>query len=508
VVRAANQASQEPARGSAPIDVPRWAYPALTVASLLIGVTALVRGTRAVVTIADSDLTNFFFKSADYILNGDPWHMYAVIVGGYPNYNPPLSIFLMAPLLWLARAVGFGSSYGAQITFVTLPFLLLIPLLGFIVIRALRILYPGIPETQRLLAFILIALGPLSWQTMATWYHVEQPLMLCLLLSAVLALQNRREGLAGVLAGLAVLTRTTASVPLLALGVLLLLGREWRGLLKLGGAGALVAGVGFAPFFLFAPRATLYSLVQWRGTAIIGGNSIWTLFAYNGADGSLRATIDALARRLDFYTVILFVAIAAFLAARRFKISAYAREAWAVLAIAALGVPMLSKTNWPYYYLEPFVFILVWEFASMHDRRAGLWRWPVLATSFLAVAATLSQYIYLRSVGAGDRILVGLVEFGAMAAFVVLIWARMQAGKPQVAPNPAPGVAYAPWALPTDSPSQPRPSQSAPPPSRPPDWLPGVIHSPIAPDFRPDQAPTLPPLGDPPRDPDGWGQGR
>lgn len=502
-MRAANQPFQEQGRDqatpSAPIDTPRWAYPALTVASLLIGVTALVRGTRAVLTAADSDLTNFFFKSADYILRGDPWHMYAVTVGGYPNYNPPLSIFLMAPLLALAHALGFDTNYGAQITFVTLPFLLLIPLLAFLVIHTLRALYPAIPETQRLLAFVLVALGPLSWQTMATWYHVEQPLMLCLLVGAMLALQSRRAALAGVLAGLAVLTRTTAIVPLIALGVLLLLGRDWRALLKVGGIGALVAGIGFAPFFLFAPRDTLYALVQWRGTALIGGNSIWTLFASTPLDG--------IARRLDFYAVVLFVLIITFLAARRFGISAYSREAWAVLALAALAVPLLSKTNWPYYYLEPFIFLLIWEFASMHDRRAGLWRWPVLAISFLAVTATLSQYIYLRSVGAGDRILVGLLEFGAMAVFVALVWFRLGAAKPLVAPYSAPGSASTPWTPPAGSPALPqRPPFSAP--SRPPDWLPGMIGGPVVPDYRPDQAPTLPPLDIPPRGPDGWGQGR
>ena len=86
--------------------VPGWAYPGLTLASLLMGATNLVRGTSALHGIEDSDLTNFFFKSATYILNGDPWHMYAVRASGaYPNYNPPLSMFLMAPLLGLARAL-------------------------------------------------------------------------------------------------------------------------------------------------------------------------------------------------------------------------------------------------------------------------------------------------------------------------------------------------------------------------------------------------------------------
>jgi hypothetical protein len=257
--------------------------------------------------------------------------------------------------------------------------------------------------------------------------------MLCLLIAAILALQGRRVVLGGVLAGLAVLTRTTALMPLIALGVLLLADRDWRALLRFGGVGALVTGLGFAPFFLFDPADTIYSFASWRSTAIIGSNSVWTIFAYNQDDGSLRHLVDSVARRLDFYAVVLFILIAVWLAARRFGISAYGREAWAVVAIAALAVPLLSKTNWPYYYLEPFIFILIWEFASMHDRRAGLWRWPVLSLGFLASAATLSQFTGLHSVGAGDRIAVGLLQFGAMLAFVAAIWSRLRAAKPEAA---------------------------------------------------------------------------
>jgi hypothetical protein len=97
--------------------------------------------------------------------------------------------------------------------------------------------------------------------------------------------------------------------------------------------------------------------------------------------------------------------------------------------VAALAVPLLIKTLWPYYYLEPFIFLLVWEFTSMHDRRAGVWRWPMLTFGYLVVAATLSQYVGLRSVGAFDRISVGLLEFGAMLAFVVAIWLQLNAAR-------------------------------------------------------------------------------
>jgi hypothetical protein len=403
-------------------------------------VEAVVRGTRAFVTIADSDLTNFFFRSADYILNGDPWHMYAVRASGaYPNYNPPLSIAVMAPFLALARAIGFDKNYGELITFVSIPFLVFVPLLGYLVLRALRQMYPEMPEAQRLIAYALILLSPLTWQTYGTWYHIEQPMMLCLLVGAVLALQQRREALAGLLAGLALMTRTTALIPLLALGLLLILWGEWRALFKLAGVAFVVVAVIMAPFVLSDRADTTYSFLTWRGSAPIGGNSIWSIFAASNDVTGLRHTIDAVARHLDMPSVIVFVLIATILVVRRFRVTAYHRDVWAVLAIAALAVPMLSKTNWPYYYLEPFVPLLIWEFSSMHDRRAGVWRWPVLSISFLAAASTLSQYIGLQSVGSLDRIGVGLLEFGSMLAFAILIWLRMQAAKP--APV-AEGAAY------------------------------------------------------------------
>lgn len=412
--------------------IPSWAYQAATALSLLVGITAIVRGTSAISSIQDSDLTNFFLKSAEYVLQGNPWQMYAVhgsgVTSSYPNYNPPLSILLLAPLLGLAQALGLASSYGQVITFVTLPFILLVPLLGYLTLRVLRMLYPEAPETLRFLAFLLVTLSPLTWQTYGTWYHVEQPLMLCFLIGSVWALQTRREGLAGALAGLAFLSRTTALIPLIAVGVMLLTEKEWRGLLKFGGVSALVTAVGLGPFFLFDPHDTIHSLITWRGTAPIGGNSIWTIFATSSTSG-LRHDLDALARRLDMYTVILVVAIVAFFAVRRLRISAYSRDAWAILAIAALTVPMLSKTNWPYYYLEPFFFILIWEFSSMHDRLPGVWRWPLLTVGYLAITATLSQYIGLRSVGALDRVSVGFLEFVAMLAVAGAIWLRIPARK-------------------------------------------------------------------------------
>lgn len=431
--RSAAPATPAPPPGGA-VRLPTWMFPLVTVVSLLLGATSIVRGTRAVVSIADSDLTNFFLKSADYILRGDPWHMYAVrALGGYPNYNPPLTMFLLAPLLGLARALGFTANYGEQITFVTLPFIVLVPLMGYLGLRVMRALYPNAPETLRLLLYAFITLSPLTWQSYSIWYHVEQPLMLCLLLAAVLALQARREGLAGLLAGLAFLSRTTVLIPLIALGIVLLMTRAWRPLLKFGGVSALVAAVGFAPFVAFDAVDVKYTFLSWRGGAPIGSDSIWTIFAYTGTSSHLRELINAGAKRLDMYAVILIVAVAAFFAVRRLRLTLYARDLWALLAIAMLATPMLSKQVWPYYYLEPLVFIVVWELSTLQDRVAGVWRWPVLSIAFTLVAATLSQYVWEQSVGRFDALVVGVTQTALMALFAFGVWARIQARKPSAA---------------------------------------------------------------------------
>src|SRR5690348_10493157 len=423
-----------------PVRVPRWAYWVVTLVALALGAEAIVRGTRAIHVPADSDLTGFFLPSVDYILRGDPFHLYAVRAAqAYPNWNPPLSMFLMAPLLAAARAVGFAANLGEQVTFVSLPFIVLIPVLGVVAVRALARLYPEAPEAQRFLAYVLVVCSPLIWVSVASWGHLEQPLMLCFLVGALLALNRGRDGLAGLLAGLALLSRTTAIFPLLALGLLLLFERRWRTAALFGGIAAAVTAVGFAPFLLVDRTDTLYAFVSWRGKVPIGSNSIWTLLAYTGNDHTL-SLVDAVARRADTLVMAAFLLAVALLAWRR-KLSAVGRDGWAVAALGALAVPLLVKASWPYYYAEPFVLLLVWEFATMHDRVAGLWRWPVITVGYLTITATLIQYAGLQSVGTGDRIVLGLLEFAVMAGVTIAIWKRLGAAKLSA---PAPAALAAP----------------------------------------------------------------
>src|SRR5438067_6709634 len=91
-------------------------------------------------------------------------------------------------------------------------------------------------------------------------------------------------------------------------------------------------------------------------------------------------------------------------AARRLRVSADGPEVWAVLGMAALGLPLLAKVVWPYYYLQPFVLLLIYEWATLQRYHSGPWRWPVLSGGFLVATTTLALYVGLRSVGALDRV--------------------------------------------------------------------------------------------------------
>jgi len=428
------------ARDAGSDHVPARVYLVVTALALLVGAIAVVRAAGTLASAADSDLAAFFLKSAAYVARGDPFHMYAVRAAApyatYPNVDPPLGIVLMAALLRLARALGLARGYSAQVTFVSLPFVPLVPLLGALAHHAARGAHPAdaAPAVPRFLAFALIALSPLSWLCVATWGHLEQPLMLCFLVAAVGALQRRRVGLAGVLAGLATLSGTAALFPLAALAALLLAGRQWRGAALLGGGAGAVLALGVAPFLVTDRRDVVYSFLTWRGSEQIGGNSIWDIFTVDAIAHAMPHTLAAAVRRLDTPAMLALAVVVGVLAARRLRVSAYEPEVWAVLAIAALGLPLLAKVMWPYYYFQPFVLLVIYELGTLRHRR-GLWRWPVLTVGFLVVATTLAQYVGLRSAGALDRVAVGVLEFGAMLTVALATWRHLhgqvvQSGRP------------------------------------------------------------------------------
>jgi hypothetical protein len=415
----------------------RRALWAVALLGLLVGVTATIQGPAGITDPpAGSDLLSFFFPAAARVLDGHPFGIYAVrAFGDYPNYNPPVSIEAMAALIGVARAVdlpgaascvssGFATlDCRTLVSFVGLGFLPSVFVLGALVLAAIRRVAPRVTPVAALLAFGLIVLGPLLWLDFTTWGHLEQPLMLCFLVAGVLALQSGRTVVAAVLLALAVLTRTTALIPVLALFAVLAAERRWTRALTLAGVTALVAIAVLAPFFLADPSNATFSLLTWRSSAPIG-NSIWSLVA--------GTSLGTVARSLDQPVAILLALAVGVVAVRRLGVTSGGRGLWGVLAIAAMLVPLVSKTNWPYYYAEPFVLLLIWEIATTSDEDAPTpaaapwWRGPLplLSLLFLGVAVTLGQFMGLHSVTNGGIVLrlMGITQFVAVGVFATATW--------------------------------------------------------------------------------------
>jgi hypothetical protein len=445
---------------------------AVAALALMIGVVATIEGTASIVDPPrDSDLLAFFLPAATHVADGRVFDIYSVrAFGSYPNYNPPLAVEAMGPLVAIARAVdlpGVRSCIGAGfatldcrplvsfVGFAFLPFVLLLAPLALAAIGAARRrLSPG----AALLAAGLLMLCPLLWQDFTDWWHLEQPLMLCFLVAGVWQLQSGRVALSGVLIGLALLTRTTAAMPVLALLALLVAERRWRPAATLALIAGAVVAIGIGPFFVADRTDAVYSLLTWRGTAPIG-NSIWSLVA--------STPLGSIARSADQPVAAILALAAGYLAGRRLGVSGQGPALWGVLAVAALIVPLLSKTTWPYYYAEPFVLLLIWESAALGSMRTSaaadadpaaapdtgagqdptLRRWwegpiPVLSLLFLAAAVTLGQFIGLHSVTNGGIVLrlMGIVQFVTVGAFAIAVWRRLGGATAGAVGRPAPSL--------------------------------------------------------------------
>lgn len=411
----------------------------------------------AVQSAPDSDLLTFFIPSAHYILAGQPFHMYQVRAYGvaYPNANPPLAIFLMAPAVALADKLGLSSNYHYLIGIVTIEFFPICLLLAYEVDATLRRLAPELADPLRYLVFLLALFSPLLWQSMLVWNHVEQPLMLYFLLLGLRLLQSprlsrnqpgsrlsaaqrgpglaqaQRDLLAGVCFGLALYSRSTALLALFPIFAALVWQRDWRGVIRAGVATAAVVIIGLAPFLLIDPSNTIISLETFHGHLAIGGNSIWTLF--------VGTPLEQIAQHLDTLAFTGLAFILAFLAAQRLGIRARDRSIYGAVALCLLTFPFLNKTVWSYYYLEPFVFLLIWEFATFtaySGQRSQFWsqlgRAPIITLVYLSITMTLSSYISLHSVDPFFRRLTGVVEFGLMLSFMLAIWYRAREATPPI----------------------------------------------------------------------------
>jgi len=207
------------------------------------------------------------------------------------------------------------------------------------------------------------------------------------------------------------MTKSVSAICLVPLLIALLFDRRMRPAAALAGAAALTAAAVIAPFLLANRSGVVYSLVTYRGELPIVGGSLWVAFLGSGWDGFVRHSDAVL-----FAGAALVLSVAAL--AWRPRDGWAAPRVYGLLAIAAACVPMLAKTSWPYYLLDPYVFAAIWWLG----RPGRVLSWRLAVPLLLAGGATLLAVIEpALPLPAGPGAVVGVAASAGMAVVIALL---------------------------------------------------------------------------------------
>lgn len=324
-------------------------------------------GATALFDINPTDFDVFFLPSARVALSGHPLLIYSVrYLSVYPNANGPLSMLPLTLVAAFAQHLGWTYDIYHRRMLVMAAFSLFALLMSREALVAVeRFIARPLTGYQRLFVFTFFALSPELWHAVLLYGHVELPILLALMLASVRLLARRRILAAGVLLGLALLTRSMAVLYIIPLALLLLRRRRWQECALLLGVAGFVAALGFLPFWLADRADVLYSLVTFRASLPVGGGSFWELF-----QGTPLYSFGLMHDSLVAVALVLVVSAATL--ALRPDMDVSSREVYALLALCGLCFPLAIKTVWPYYFLDTYVLLGVWWLSGLgRAQRAG-----------------------------------------------------------------------------------------------------------------------------------------
>jgi hypothetical protein len=387
-------------------------------AVVLLGV-AFIAASAAAVLLFDTtktDLDAFFWPSAEIAAHGHPLLVYTFHSGLYPNANGPVSLLPLSLVALVANALGWGGSMHPRDALTVGAFAVFSLLLAREAVLAVE---AGRGQgVRRLPVMAVFLLAPSLWVALIGFGHIEQPIELWLVLLGVRLLGRGATLRAGICIGLAVMTRSIAAVCLIPLLAALLSDRRARSAAALAGTTALTAALVIAPFWLADRSDVLFSLVTYRGALPIVGGSLWVALPEGAVSGFVQHWDSVL-----FAGAALVLNVAAL--AWRPRGGWAPPRVYALLAVAAACVPLLAKTSWPYYLLDPYVFAAIWWLGR--PGRVLSWRLAVpllLAVEGIVLAAVEPTLPLARTPGAVD----GILASAGMALAIALIlagWLRL-----------------------------------------------------------------------------------
>lgn len=352
----------------------------------------------ALLPITVTDLDAFFLPSARVALAGHPFEVYNIRYQAlYPNANGPLSLIPLTLAAAIAQHAGWLDNPPLRRAVIMAVFAVIILLLAIEAVRAVeRLTGHPLSASIRVLAYALFALAPPIWHSVMFYGHVEQPLMLWLVLVGIRMLQEKRPAAAGILLGLALLTRTSALLDLMPLVVLLLWRGRWRAVAQLCSVTVATLAVVLLPFWLVDRKDLIYSLVTFRAELTVAGGNVWgALFGT-----PLENAAIGIAQRYDSLVVLgVALLLCALVFTFRPDLDVGSRDLYGLLVLTTLCFALFIKTLWPYYFLEPYLFAAIWWLSGVSTavRRSSWWLSIVLLAGLLGTEllgelfATLSQ---------------------------------------------------------------------------------------------------------------------
>ncbi len=343
---------------------------------------AMFAGASLALKTTPSDLDYFFWRAAETVASGHPLIVYSTpltIVSA--NDNGPLGLVPLVPVAAVANALHVAGNLGVRAALVDGVMALFILLLAYQAVRLITRARDG-GVAWPLAAAATIALAPAVWIGVLDYGHIEQPVELCLVLLAVeFALRNRSAS-TGIAVGAAVLARTVALFTAVPLVLIPLAAHRIRPAVIVALAGALTVAIGLAPFVIADHAAVVHSLIGFRGTLPIVGGSFWVL-----ARGSL---LSGVAQHWDAgIAAVLAVALVSITLLRRRATPTTVAGLLGLLTIASCCLPLVAKTVFPYYLVEPAILSTVWWLARPGSARN--WR--------IAVPLLLNADVFITKAG-------------------------------------------------------------------------------------------------------------
>jgi hypothetical protein len=367
-----------------------------------------------------TDLDYFFLPAVRIALSGHPLMVYTVrFQTVIANDNGPLGLVPLTVVAAVASRFGGPDDERLQRALILAAFSIFTLLMAREAVAAIdRLRGESLRGRSRVLAYGVFAASPVLLLGVLGYGHVEQPMTLWLVLLAVRSLAGGRPKAAGITSGLAILTRTVAALPLIPLGLLLLARGRWRAGAWLAGSAAFTVALGLLPFWLADPKDTIYSLLTHRGSLPVSGGSFWQLVV-----GTPYEWVPQHADVFFVFGLAVLVSLVVILARRDLETSS--PDIYGLMALAALALPLLAKSVWPYYFLDAYVFGAIWWLGEAGRLAVGR-RLIGAAVPLIAIFGTLLTEYEMGATAGRVRLPEGVAMGAVLAVLVAVLTGRLR----------------------------------------------------------------------------------